>query len=48
MGQNLLSQQFQASVSVKSDYRAELFINKRLIVNLIIEINHDSDYNSRR
>jgi len=48
MGQILLSQQFSGPVSVKSACSAGLFINKRLIIKLIIEINHENDYNSNR
>jgi len=46
MGQSLLSQHFTGLVSVKPDCHAELFINKRLIIKLIIEINRTNDYNS--
>jgi hypothetical protein len=48
MGESLLSQQFSGLMSVKSACHAELFINKRLIIKLIIEINHENDYNSHR
>jgi len=48
MRQSLLSQQFSGLVLVKSTCYAELFINKRLIIKLIIEINHVNDYNSYR
>jgi len=48
MRQSLLSQQFSGFVSVKSACHAGLFINKRLIIKLIIEINHENDYNSHR
>jgi len=48
MRQSLLSQQFSGLVLIKSACYAELFINKRLIIKLIIEINHKNDYNSYR
>jgi len=35
-------------VLIKSTCYAVLFINKRLIIKLIIEINHENDYNSHR